>query len=106
MAAPSTAIDRRVVGTIVGAVLLGSPGCLALNLPSDRHADPSDTGGWFGGWRMSSAGGSPPTAACLTGGALEADPFDPASVPGGVEPESVPWPRFHPVPTRPIIPQP
>tara|TARA_R110002049_G_scaffold4601_5_gene32268 strand:+ start:381643 stop:382029 length:387 start_codon:yes stop_codon:yes gene_type:complete len=104
-------------------------GCLALNVPSQRYHDPADHGGVFGAWNrhhgsQHSAGG--PSAehgfhdadqiaaetvvagnvddGCLLGDPLHHDPFD-SSVAVGRKPEEpeIPWPRFHPIPTRPVF---
>ena len=37
---------------------------------------------------------------CLDGGPLDCDPFDHQGEPA---PPEIPWPRFHPVPTRPVF---
>lgn len=76
-------------------------GCVALNLPSERYDDPETAAGQPAGidslflWappRGGSAAAAPPSEAS-----------DPASEPhaSGRLP-AVPWPRFHPVPTRPV----
>ena len=105
-------------------LLVGCSGCVALNLPSDRFHDPSDGGGVFGDWRtkrLDPIGGfaNGPVgnlsechcganchrgAGCLGGDELSLDPFDTSQGKYAVheEPE-IPWPRYHPVPTRPIF---
>ena len=90
-------------------------GCVALNVPSQRYHDPVDGGGIFGGWTSSSPtvqshqasiyhpGSDIIDEGCL-GGSLEVDPFDSdSSTDGNPKPPEVPWPRFHPVPTRPVF---
>jgi hypothetical protein len=96
------------------AVLSAQVGCVALNIPSQRLHDPEDKGGAFGHWKTHHCGQScePGSAQaccseagkpCLDGGplGLEDDPLDQMG-PQPPEPE-VPWPRFHPVPTRPLF---
>ena len=90
-------------------------GCVALNVPSQRYHDPDDCGGVFGAWSRTTASPSlhddphqPPTHCveddCFTGGSLECDPFDTSVGPEGKpKPPEVPWPRFHPIPTRPVF---
>jgi len=98
-------------------------GCVAMNIPSERRGDPTDGGGLFGSWdrktsiphtthpREASEGWemtAPPCedAFCQDpfGGPLEIDPFD-TSVDSQGTPKApeVPWPRFHPIPTRPVF---
>ena len=101
-------------------ILLSQVGCVALNIPSRRFHDPTDHGGLFGHWRRGDVGcvdgscvanehgfhacqSSAAGGFCLDGGPLEVDPFDPnLDVDGNPKPPEVPWPRFHPVPTRPV----
>lgn len=106
-----------------------SSGCVALNLPSERYNDPTDHGGIFGGWETGvvdpaataanhhsanhhSVNGIDHVAAkiessvdCIGGESLDVDPFDTANgeYAKPPEPPEVPWPRFHPVPTRPVF---
>jgi hypothetical protein len=41
---------------------------------------------------------------CLDGGPLEVDPFDCSlDVNGNPKQPEIPWPRFQPVPTRPVF---
>lgn len=107
----------------LAGVLLSQVGCVALNIPSHRFHDASDHGGLFGDWRD---GGGPVTHGatvseisaahgnscelhgssriCLDGGPLEVDPFDPTlDVNGNPKQPEIPWPRFFPVPTRPVF---
>lgn len=109
-------------------VATAMPGCVALNIPSQRHHDPSDAGGILGNWKNGSVGlGHRVTAAfndasdlgsginaddfnssgeaCIDGGPLGYDPsMDDGSLGrGGSKAPEIPWPRYHPVPTRPIF---
>lgn len=97
------------------ATLALQTGCVALNIPSERFQDANDHGGVLGHWRQHGHLASPIGAdhqhgqpihghCSLDGGPLEVDPFgpDPESRGKPKEPE-VPWPRFHPVPTRPVF---
>lgn len=119
---------RRSTSVILAIMFLAfQPGCIALNLPSERHHDPSDAGGILGGWKNGSVGlGHRVTAAfndasdlgdgihagdfdssgeaCIDGGPLGHDPSMDGSAGGGdTKPPEIPWPRYHPVPTRPIF---
>ncbi len=104
---------------LLAGVLLSQVGCVALNIPSHRFHDAADHGGLLGHWR---GGGGPPVASessfatetsgefhgasgiCMDGGPLEADPFDPTlDVNGNPKQPEIPWPRFHPVPSRPVF---
>lgn len=106
----------------LAGVLLSQVGCVALNIPSHRFHDPGDHGGLLGHWRhggpdahrgtvteVSTARGNPgefhgSSGICLDGGPLEVDPFDPTlDVNGNPKQPEIPWPRFHPVPTRPVF---
>jgi hypothetical protein len=120
--------SRLFLGLTVCLASTGS-GCVALNLPSDRYHDPADHGGIFGPWKsgvvdpaateafVHGSSGHRPSGIehaaatlesgvdCIGGDSLEADPFDTnagefAKPP---DPPEVPWPRFHPVPTRPVF---
>lgn len=100
---------------LLAGVLFSQVGCVALNIPSQRFHDATDQGGLLGHWR--GGGGGPvvqqdSTAGqfhdsggiCVDGGQLEVDPFDPTlDVYGYPKQPEIPWPRFHPVPSRPIL---
>lgn len=117
---------------LAALLLLSQVGCVALNIPSHRFHDPTDHGGLLGHWRTGGHGdpiGSGTTHSggsidnsihtphaihadpchqtagfCLDGGPLEADPFDPTlDANGNPRKPEVPWPRFHPVPSRPVF---
>jgi hypothetical protein len=46
----------------------------------------------------------PDACCCLDGGPLPCDPFDGSVGPDGrPKPPETPWPRYHPVPTRPML---
>ncbi|MCG8649990.1 MAG: hypothetical protein MI861_09155 [Pirellulales bacterium] len=95
--------------------LLSQAGCVALNIPSQRLHDAGDKGGLFGHWRDRSVGTHfhqqvhhPAETLViqpnLDGGPLEVAPFECDPVQGGNgKPAEVPWPKFHPVPTRPVF---
>ncbi len=87
-------------------------GCVALSIPSERFHDPADGGGLFGHWHGDlghscercehSPGNWDPSS--LDGGPLECDPLDPAAGEHGKpKQDEVPWPKFYPVPTRPVF---
>lgn len=124
---------NRVAYTFASSLLcVASTGCLALGLPSQRLHDAEDQGGILGDFRHSKTPGPPSmTEELLTSGAVLVpahastvvascganentvmgsgiDPMDVHPVTGTClepveEPPKVPWPRFHPVPTRPVF---
>ncbi|MEM6691549.1 MAG: hypothetical protein AAF664_19125 [Planctomycetota bacterium] len=74
-----------------------------MNIPSQRYADPSDRGGPLGPWKRDQQPACEPTGAgCLIDSEFMDESFeaDPATV--VPEAEEIPWPKFHPVPTRPM----
>jgi hypothetical protein len=99
---------------LLGLICQG--GCVALNLPSERIADPSDKGGLFGHWRGTArhhsttsnrdfamrSEGSCVDSDCWDGGPLGEDSCETCEDAEPAAPE-VPWPRFLPVPTRPVF---
>lgn len=105
-------IDRRPAAALlalgIGIVLLPtlSGGCVALNIPSVRYDDPGDRGGLFGPHRttngdansefgdVSTVTPAPGPQVCVSED-LEMD--------HAPKPPEVPWPRFHPLPTRPVF---
>lgn len=124
--------QRFVALLMLFAAVAPQLGCVALNIPSERFGDPGDNGGLFGHWRsggrshlqphdVGADGSSLPGGHCdphahpvhdgvmhqgvlIDGGPLEVDPFDPSvDVDGNRKQPEIPWPRFHPVPTRPVF---
>ena len=99
--------------------LLSQAGCVALNIPSQRFHDTDDRGGPLGHldgprslFKFHESDNQAPiehchqpaAPVCLDGGPLEADPFDSSlDIHGQPKPPEIPWPRFHPVPTRPVF---
>jgi hypothetical protein len=95
-------------------LLMGSTGCLALNIPSVRYDDPSDRGGLLGPHRPTdphaalhadphaamNAESCDPAACHASGDGLGDESFEGEQPP---PPPEVPWPRFHPLPTRPVF---
>ena len=78
------------------------PGCVALNLPSERYHDPGDLGGLLGPMKHA-RGPMPPS-----GSVDENDVFDPFACDDDEDADKgkedpVPWPKYHPVPTRPVF---
>lgn len=77
--------------------------------------DPGDHGGMLGDWKTNPTGCSDGTCGhptgrlsdlSLDGGPLDSDPLDPLLDENGnprKKPDEIPWPRFHPVPTRPVF---
>ena len=117
---PARVRSRSTLAVFSGVLIAVCPGCVALNIPSVRYHDPADHGGLFGPW--SDAAGPTPSAAVgvrheSAGAAAEAwrpgaEPLSPP--PAGCGPDAplaavpeadpdVPWPRFHPLPTRPVF---
>ena len=110
---------RVIVLLLLLPSLLAQVGCVALNIPSRRFHDPADHGGLFGHWhtanspcRRQACCNQPHGAThegqtagfCIDGGPLAVDPLDPSlDVDGHPKQPDVPWPRFHPVPTRPVF---
>jgi hypothetical protein len=91
-------------------------GCVALSIPSERLHDPGDHGGLFGDWNHGvdhvgacTDGHCEEPSRCLVGMPCDGGPLDPTLDLDGnpkKNEEKVPWPRFHPVPTRPVFGQP
>ena len=90
-----------------------SSGCVAIGVPSQRFQDPDDHGGLLGDWRHGKSGHAAglehasAVEGCL---ACDSEPLPPMELDENGIPYSesksqapeVPWPRFHPVPTRPV----
>ena len=100
--------------TLALALAITQAGCVALNIPSRRHLDPSDDGGLFGSWNGGDGtNGSESlhvhSEGCPCEGSFDACVGDCGDCEWGcgidetVRPPEIPWPRFHPVPTRPIF---
>ncbi|MBB3205340.1 hypothetical protein FHS27_001140 [Rhodopirellula rubra] len=101
-------------------VCVCSSGCLALGIPSERIHDPADRGGLLGDWNSDVQYGPAEMAQeLLHEGAVltspdegvfcsDVSPLDVSPKTGCLKepkekPPEVPWPRFHPVPTRPVF---
>ncbi|WP_231603751.1 hypothetical protein [Neorhodopirellula pilleata] len=110
---------------------VASTGCLALGVPSQRLHDPLDQGGLLGDWKANPSRTIAATTAELVseGGVVVASHADCGShvaseiglldLPPGAcaldldanghvaakpeKPPEVPWPKYHPVPTRPVF---
>jgi len=94
-----------------------SSGCVAMNIPSQRHHDPADRGGMFGDFRggsggahgtrahgtRSSSGHSAGCGGCAQCGDGDEDDEWDADGRRKEKPPEIPWPRYHPVPTRPVF---
>jgi hypothetical protein len=112
--------QRGLILMILLGTLVSQVGCVALNIPSHRFDDPTDCGGVLGPWRKGHCkpahhhGDLGPhltvgefhdaSGDCIDGGPLDSAPFDPSlDCQGNPKRPEVPWPRFHPVPTRPVF---
>jgi len=90
----------RLPAIVLVASLLPISGCVALNIPSQRFDDPADSGGLLGPWHTDPLVHSLEQAeGCLDGGPLSNEPLLVEQAPES----DVPWPRFHPLPTRPVF---
>lgn len=114
--------DRRrrfpfivVASAIVDLMPMISGGCVAMNIPSVRYEDPDDRGGFFGPHEKTDSGtmamhGDGGQAWDASGSASCVDCVDDGSLDGFGEhsekPPEIPWPRFHPLPTRPVFSSP
>lgn len=89
-------------------------GCMALSIPSVRYHDPEDRGGLLGPQRPANPvevadvsgeqvfmEGGGERATCLGCGDEGCDGECDGSE--SEKPPEVPWPRFHPLPTRPVF---
>lgn len=122
---------RLILTCMAALILVTSTGCLALGVPSQRLHDPIDQGGLLGDWKANPSrtiaattseliaeGGVvvPTNAACASHpkpdmGLLDLPPgasaLDLATTghfaPRPEKPPEVPWPKYHPVPTRPVF---
>ncbi|MCM2372019.1 hypothetical protein [Aporhodopirellula aestuarii] len=101
-------------------VCICSTGCLALGIPSERLHDPADRGGLLGDWNSDVPYGPTEIGQELVHEGVvlvtpddglfcsEVSPLDVSPKTGcAIKPKEkapeVPWPRFHPVPTRPVF---
>lgn len=116
-----------VLASLIAACLFAMSGCVALSIPSKRFHDPQDRGGVLGDFRGGGShgmsvnavdgdhfmGDSEHPSSCTENGCSGTcgngsyDDFDEDADFGSgghhrKTPE-VPWPRYHPVPTRPVF---
>jgi len=85
---------------------VATSGCVALSIPSKRFHDPQDHGGLFGDFRKGGSSGVPGHPVQLDGHFCDAfDEQDEFGTGGHAHPKApeIPWPRYHPVPTRPVF---
>ena len=110
---------KKLPYTVAFACLLPSllSGCVALGIPSVRYHDPEDRGGLLGPQRPANSAevaGAPGEQVVVAGSDAPASCLGCNDLGGeggceGDEPEKppeVPWPRFHPLPTRPVFSSP
>lgn len=111
----------RLLLALASLLVIAHTGCVALNIPSRRHHDPGDQGGLFGPWNgnagsgvsaghSTSAGIDGPCATCGDSGCqscMDTERWDECESGCGsheeVKPPEIPWPKYHPVPTRPVF---
>lgn len=113
------------VAFAIAAWLLGASGCIALSIPSERYHDPHDRGGILGDFRRGPSSATHAAADSseafldgvdrsrdCTSGRCEALPGDRFNEDESIDDDisihqpktvDVPWPRYHPVPTRPVF---
>ncbi len=85
--------SKPIATLILCSGLVISSGCVALSIPSERYHDEADRGGMFGPQRGANAERN-----CESDLFTDADDFQESE-----KPAEVPWPRFHPLPTRPVF---
>lgn len=106
-------LNRRLIAGLLawypGIIFLPtlSSGCVALNIPSVRYDDPDDQGGLLGPHRQAAGGGNRSGSVPLSADCESSSEFlagdDGLAVSDAPKPPEVPWPRFHPLPTRPVF---
>ena len=109
---PKSFKERLCVGLVSLLAPLLCGGCVALSIPSVRYDDPTDRGGMFGPHRSAGVDSVEHTVGGDSGGLGEVSQSgarcadesleDIEEYPPPKTPE-VPWPRFHPLPTRPVF---
>ena len=116
-----------LVAFAMATCLVVTSGCVALSIPSKRFHDPADHGGLFGDYRKGGSVGVPDNLAdhdghfhdgdvveghctesySASGYSENDDEFDEdefgTGCHGHQKAPEVPWPRYHPVPTRPVF---
>lgn len=96
---------RSLLALILAGLNTVLGGCVAMNIPSVRYADSSDRGGLLGPQRPAGsttyASGGCDSSSCgaFTG---DGDSVNGHEVEEPPVPQ-IPWPRFHPLPTRPVF---
>lgn len=92
--------------TLAHLLVVSQAGCIALNIPSQRLHDPGDQGGIAGPWHVKDGNADLPHHDVSLDGETACNSVCHCASEDGwsheTEPE-IPWPRFHPVPTRPIF---
>lgn len=102
---------HQLISLLALVLMTSQAGCVALSIPSQRRHDPTDHGGLFGDWKNVGAAAqlfSPQSHSVsdfsIDGGPLECDSLEPSfEEQKAPEKDEIPWPRYHPVPTRPVF---
>ena len=90
----------RCCATYMAACAIAMSGCVHLNIPSERRGDSeSFHASQHGGPVTSPMAAYPMDPLCDEGALIWQDP----EAGHATEPAAVPWPRFHPLPTRPVL---
>jgi len=101
---------RRNLLRFVALLAVCPGGCVAMNVPSVRYDDPNDRGGLFGPHQKkdSQVASGPGCEDGMKNDVGDFSPTEDGFEPGlesshEEKPPEVPWPRFHPLPTRPVF---
>ena len=97
---------RRFGPFIIGlGWVIASSGCVAINVPSRRFHDTNDRGGLLGPWASAdcqTCGNEPIDGTEWLTESMVDDQIR-VEAAQATKPDPVPWPRYHPIPTRPAF---